>query len=136
VHPEAQKSVQAVLLEYLDYAITIKESPILGDPVKAQIMLQMAQAINYLAPLAQDDKGQELQLKAEEHQMNLQAKQQELAMKEQEHEMKLQHQQNDHALKLQQAQDNHRNSLVQGQQSHEMKLSQQKQAVKKNDTNK
>jgi hypothetical protein len=131
MNPEVQRSVQMVLLEYLDYAMTIKDSNILGDPVKGQIMLQMSQAINYLVPLVQNEKEGELQLKSAETQMNLQSKQAELQMKAQEHQMKMQQSQNEHAMKLQQSHDNHQNSLVQGQQSHQAKLAMQKQQPSK-----
>lgn len=50
VHP--QELLTQVVMEYMDFALTIKTSPILGDTVKSQIMVQMAQSISYLYPMA------------------------------------------------------------------------------------
>jgi hypothetical protein len=129
-------TIDQVIQAYMENALDVKNDTILNLEKKSQAMLQMAQALNYLVPLATNNQESELQMKAQEHQMTLSVKQQELQMKQQEHQMKLQQSQDNHQQKLQQTQDNHQNSLVQSQQAHETKLSQQKQAVNNNDSNK
>jgi hypothetical protein len=129
-------TIDQVIQAYMQNALEVQGDTILNLEKKSQAMLQMAQALNYLVPLATNNQAAELQMKAQEHEMTLSVKQQELQMKQQEHQMKLQQSQDNHQQKLQQTQDNHQNSLVQSQQAHETKLSQQKQAVNKNDSNK
>jgi hypothetical protein len=128
-------TIDQVIQAYMQNALDI-QSQNLDVPVKAQAMLQMAQALNYLVPLATNNQQAELEMKAQEHQMNLQSKQAELAMKQQEHEMKLAHSQQENAMKLQQAQDHHANSLVQSQQSHATKLEQMKSVQSSKNTEK
>jgi hypothetical protein len=122
-------TIEQVIQAYMQTALAVQGDPNLNLQVKSQAMLQMAQALSTLVPLTTADNGQaELQMKAQEHQMNLAMKQKELEMKQQEHVMKLQHSQAENEMKLQQAQQNHANSLVQSQQSHQVKLQQSAQS--------
>ena len=130
-----QVTLEQVIAEYMDFAVSVKNDPNLNLDKKSQAMLQTAQALATLVPLASNDKEAELQLKAKEHEMNMQSKQQEMAMKRDEHLMKLQQSQADHNMKLQHAQENHQNSLVQSQQSHETKLKQANEEGGKKDAN-
>jgi hypothetical protein len=141
--PDPIEMLPEVVNQYMDYAIGTKNNAELGETEKASIMLQMAQAINYLVPLLKDDaqndlmmKQAELQLKAQEHQMNMQMKQAELEMKQQEHGLKLEHTQAENQLKLQQQQETHQHTLVQSQESHKSKMEQQKQAAQLKPTSK
>jgi hypothetical protein len=127
-------TIDQVIQAYMQNALEVKDDTILNLEKKSQAMLQMAQALNYLVPLATNNQAAELQMKAQEHQMTLSVKQQELEMKQQEHQMKLQQSQDNHQQKLQQASDNHQNSLVQSQQAHESRLVQQQQTQKANDS--
>jgi hypothetical protein len=137
---EAVDMVEDVALAYMDYVIGIKNNKELDESVRATILLQMSQSINYLVPLLNNDKEQEMQLKREEHQMNMEMKQAELQFKQQEHEMKLSHSQAENQMKLQhtqatnqqllqQNQENHTNNIVQSQIGHEQKMEQGKQAA-------
>jgi hypothetical protein len=145
--PDPMEALSHVVLSYMDYTTGIKNNKELAEPVRASIMLQMAQAINYFVPLLRDDSQMEmqkmqaeLQLKREEHQMNMEMKQAEMQFKQQEMEMKLNHSQQENAMKLQhteqqnqmqiqQGKENHEHSIVQSQESHESKMEQQKQAA-------
>jgi hypothetical protein len=127
-------TIDQVIQAYMEHALAVKESTMLNLDKQSQAMLQMAQALNYLVPLATNNQAAELQMKAQEHQMTLSIKQQELEMKQQEHQMKLQQSQDNHQQKLQQTNDNHQNSLVQSQQAHESRLVQQQQAQKANES--
>jgi hypothetical protein len=127
-------TIDQVIQAYMENALDVKNDTILNLEKKSQAMLQMAQALNYLVPLATNNQEAELQMKAQEHEMTLSVKQQELQMKQQEHQMKLQQSQDNHQQKLQQASDNHQNSLVQSQQAHESRLVQQQQAQKANNS--
>jgi hypothetical protein len=121
---------EQLINEYAMFALEVRNDAVLSVPVKAQTMLQIAQALAQLVPLMAGPQA-ELEMRQQEHAMNLEMKRQELGMKAQEHEMKLQQSQADHQLKLQQSQDNHQNSLVQSQESHKQKLSQSpKETVK------
>lgn len=138
-------ALQEMIMQYIDYANGVKNDTTLGHPVKAQIMVQMAQAVNYLVPLIPNDqdmqmKQAELQMKFEEQQanlqfkqqemqMNLEMKQQEMQMKAQENQMKQQQQQEQHHQKMQQQEQNNQLSLVQSQQQHEVSMEQTKQAA-------
>lgn len=124
-------TIEQVIQAYMQNALAVQADPNLNLQVKSQAMLQMAQALGTLVPLTTNDNGQaELQMKSQEHQMNLEMKQAELQMKAQEHQMKMQHSQAENEMKLQQAQDNHESKLIQGQQSHETKLTQAKESTK------
>jgi hypothetical protein len=100
-----QLTIDQVIQAYMQHALTVQGDQMLNVDKKSQAMLQMAQALSYLVPLATNDSEAELQMKAQEHQMNLQAKQAEIEFKHQEH-----------AMKMQQADDKHRQSLVMQQQ--------------------
>lgn len=108
--------LEQLIAQYIQYASSIVQNQNLGDNVKPDMLLKMAQSLNTLVPLGTQgqDKQVELELKAREHQMTLQAKQAELEFKAQEH-----------GMKMRQAQENHEHSLVRGQQAHQMKLAQQ-----------
>jgi hypothetical protein len=129
MNPEQELiTLEQVIQAYMQNALAVKASQQLNLDVKSQAMLQMAQALGTLVPLTTADNGQaELQMKAQEHQMNLAMKQEEMKMKAQEHAMKLQHSQAENEMKLQQSQQNHEASLVQSQQSHQTKLAQTQQ---------
>lgn len=128
--------IEEVITEYAQFALRTAKRDDLDAPVQSQILLQQAQALSTLVPLLKDDSQvelmkaeQELELKREEMDMNMQMKQAELEMKQQEHSMKLQFSQEENQLKLQQQQENHQNNLVQSQESHQTKIEQQKQAA-------
>jgi hypothetical protein len=98
--PDPMEALSHVVLSYMDYTTGIKNNKELAEPVRASIMLQMAQAINYFVPLLRDDSQMEMQkmqaeleMKKQEHQMNMEMKQAEMQMKQQEMEMKLNHSQ-------------------------------------------
>lgn len=97
-------TIDQVIQAYMQHALMVQGDQMLNIDKKSQAMLQMAQALNYLVPLATNDSEAELEMKTREHQMNLQAKQQELEFKQQEHIMKLQQSQETHAAKLIQSQ--------------------------------
>jgi len=123
-------TLEQVIQAYMQNALAVQADQNLNLQVKSQAMLQMAQALGTLVPLTTADNGQaELQMKAQEHQMNLEMKQAELGMKQQEHAMKLQHSQSENEMKLTQARDNHVLSLAQNQESHQTKLSQAQQTA-------
>ena len=101
-----------LIVEYVQFASETKNSTTLGEPVKAQIMLQMAQALNVLVPLAgsgqdqlvqqqadmqmaQQKHAQDMQIQAERHQA-------ELAKADQKHQMDLVHQDQKHTMALEQ----------------------------------
>jgi hypothetical protein len=145
--PDPMEALSHVVLSYMDYTTGIKNNKELAEPVRASIMLQMAQAINYFVPLLRDDSQMEMQkmqaeleMKKQEHQMNMEMKQAEMQFKQQEMEMKLNHSQQENQMKLQhteqqnqmqlqQSQESHQHSIVQGQESHQSKMEQQKQAA-------
>jgi hypothetical protein len=145
--PDPMEALSHVVLSYMDYTTGIKNNKELAEPVRASIMLQMAQAINYFVPLLRDDSQMELQkmqaeleMKKQEHQMNMEMKQAEMQFKQQEMEMKLSHSQQENQMKLQhteqqnqmqlqQGKENHEHSIVQSQESHQSKMEQQKQAA-------
>jgi hypothetical protein len=96
--------------QYAEFAIQVKNSQTLGEPVKAQIMLQMAQALSSLVPLAG---GQQDQIVQQQHQMDLEK----------------------HQAEQQKAAQNHQMGLVQKEQQHQIALkqkAQQKPEVKNN----
>lgn len=95
-----------LIMEYIQYTSGIVQNPNLGDNVKPQMLLQMAQALNVLVPLTQNDQQAELEMKSQEHQMTLQAKQAELEFKAQEHGLKLRQAQETHQMKLSQQKPN------------------------------
>lgn len=106
-------TLDQVIQAYMDQALAIKDDKMLNLDKKSQAMLQMAQALASLVPLATNDKEQELALKAQEHQMNMQVKQAELQMKAEEHRMKLEQSNQSHSLKLQQTAQSHAQNLQQ-----------------------
>lgn len=107
--------IDQLVAEYVDFALQVKNDPNLNRDVKSQIMLQQAQALAQLVPLMNGQEA-ELQMKQQEHAMNIEMKQQELAFKREEHQMKLQQSQSSHMMKLQQAQESHQSALVQSEQ--------------------
>ena len=81
--------MEEVLLAYIEYSLRIKNDPNLGEQIRSQILLQMAQSLNYLVPLANgstdvmlqqqqavDKHNQELQMAQEKHQADLEMQQQ------------------------------------------------------------
>jgi hypothetical protein len=144
---DPREMLSEVANQYMDFAIEVKNNESLDIPLRAQIMVQMSQALNYMIPLLKDDgqadmmmKQQELELKQQEHEMNMQMKQAELEfkqqemqlnlqMKQQEQQMKLQQSQQQNQIKLQQQQENHQHNIVQSHESHQHKMVQDKQAA-------
>lgn len=138
--------------QYMDYAIQTKNNAQLNEQVKAQIMVQMAQAINYLVPLIPND--QEMQMKQAELQMKFQEQQMQMEMKQQEHQMDLQFKQEEMQLKMQESQikaqataqqtqqkiiqneQTHQQKIVQTKESHKQQMEQQKQASQLKQTQK
>lgn len=127
-------TIEQVIQAYMQNALAVQADQNLNLQVKSQAMLQMAQALSALVPLTTNNAEAELQMKAQEHQMNLQMKQAELGMKQQEHALKLQHSQAENEMKLQQSQQNHAASLIQSQQSHQTKLAQVQESAQSKPT--
>lgn len=137
--PDPVEALPMVILDYLDFATETRNDKALGAPVRATVMLQIAQAINYLVPLlpVQDEtKQQDMQLKVAEFQMNAQEREQELQLRQQEHQMdmqmkqeELQFKQQEAQMKLQQSAQEHQQKLVQNEQMNEQKVEQAKQAA-------
>lgn len=134
--PDTTLVLEDMVLQYVDYAVGVKNDLTLNHQVKSKIMLDMAQAVGYLVPLMKDDaqndlmmKQAELEMKGQEMQMDMEMKKAELELKREEHSMKLQHSQQEQQMKMKHQEENHQHSLVQNQQSHESKMEQQKQAA-------
>lgn len=89
--------LEQLTLEYIQYTSSIVQNPNLGDNVKTQFLLQMAQALNVLVPLVQNSDEVEQQLAIEKHQ-------QELQMAREKHQMDLQVSQDKHVMAQQQKQ--------------------------------
>ena len=120
--------------QYAEFAIQVKNSQTLGEPVKAQIMLQMAQALSSLVPLAG---GQQDQIVQHQHQMDLEKQKhiQQMQMAQQKHDQAMQIQLEKHQAEQQKAAQNHQMGLVQKEQQHQIALkqkAQQKPEVKNN----
>jgi len=143
-HPDAALQDQAdmqidpmellpeLIVDYIDYAVKVKEDGTIGHPVKSKTLSEMATAISTLVSLLQND-GQ--------------AQQAELMMKAQQHALQLQQQQEKHQAEMQQSAEKHqlemaklqahlegdaiRNTqgIIHAQQQHETKIQQQKQAA-------
>lgn len=117
--------------QYAEFAIQVKNSQTLGEPVKAQIMLQMAQALSSLVPLVG---GQQDQIVQQEHQMELEKQKhiQQMQMAQQKHDQEMQIQLEKHQADQQKAAQSHQMGLVQKEQQHQMGLQQaQAQAKQK-----
>ena len=137
--PDPVDALPMIILDYLDFATETRNDKALGAPVRSQVMLQIAQAINYLVPLLPKDDPQaeqDMQLKIAEFEMNTQVKQQELEFKQQEHQMNLQFKEQEMQLKmqeqqmkLQQQEQTHMQKLVQNEQLGEQKVEQAKKAA-------
>ena len=120
--------------QYAEFAIQVKNSQTLGEPVKAQIMLQMAQALSSLVPLAG---GHQDQIVQQQHQMDLEKQKpiQQMQMAQQKHDQEMQIQLEKHQAEQQKAAQNHQMGLVQKEQQHQIALkqkAQQKPEVKNN----
>lgn len=121
--PQEQQSLldplqvlEEITLQYMDFAIGTKNNPQLNEQVKSQIMLQMAQALNYLVPMLPASKEMEkspspadlvqkqaeMEMRAQEHAQKLQLKAAEMALKEQQHQQKLIHSEQEHQHRLRQ----------------------------------
>ena len=109
--------------QYAEFAIQVKNSQTLGEPVKAQIMLQMAQALSSLVPLVG---GQQDQIVQQEHQMELEKQKhiQQMQMAQQKHDQEMQIQLEKHQAEQQKAAQNHQMGLVQKEQQHQIALKQ------------
>jgi hypothetical protein len=119
--------IPELVAQYVDFTMSVKNSNTLGEPVKAQIMLQMAQALNALVPLAG---GQQDQVVQQQHEMD---------MAQQKHTQDMQIQMQKHQAELQKADDKHRMDLVHQAEKHqanlEMMKEKSKQVVKKDANN-
>ena len=135
-----------VILDYLDFATETRQDKALAAPVRSQVMLQIAQAINYLVPLlpkADPSQEQEMQLKIAEYQMETQRTEQELQFKQHEFEMTMEmkrqellFKQQEAQMKLQQQEQTHIQKLVQNEQIGEQKVEQAKKAAQTKPHNK
>lgn len=108
--------LEELTLQYMDFAMGVKNDPQLNVQVKAQAMLQMAQALNYLVPMLPSSKeidkapspaelemkAAEMEMRAQEHAQKLQLKAAETALKEQQHQQKLIHNEQEHRQRLRQ----------------------------------
>lgn len=120
VSPEEQQALldpldvlEEITLQYMDFAMGVKNDPQLNVQVKAQAMLQMAQALNYLVPMLPSSK----RIEKEPSPAELEMKAAEMEMRAQEHAQKLQ-------LKATETQQ----KLIHNEQEHQQRLNQQKQA--------
>lgn len=108
--------LEEITLQYMDFVMGVKNDPQLNVQVKAQAMLQMAQALNYLVPMLPASKEMdkapspadlvqkqaEMEMRAQEHAQKLQLKAAEIALKEQQHQQKLIHNEQEHQQRLRQ----------------------------------
>lgn len=108
--------LEELTLQYMDFAMGVKNDPQLNVQVKAQAMLQMAQALNYLVPMLPSSKRiekepspaelvqkqAEMEMRAQEHAQKLQLKAAEVVLKEQQHQQKLIHNEQEHRQRLRQ----------------------------------
>lgn len=113
--------LEELTLQYMDFAIGVKNDPQLNVQVKAQAMLQMAQALNYLVPMLPSSK----RIEKEPSPAELEMKAAEMEMRAQEHAQKLQLKAAETALKEQQ----HQQQLIHAEQEHRQRLRQQRQAA-------
>lgn len=113
--------LEEITLQYMDFALGTKNNPQLNEQVKSQIMLQMAQALNYLIPMLPASK----EIDKAPSPVDLVQKQAEMEMRAQEHAQKLQLKATETALKEQQ----HQQKLIHNEQQHQQRMQQQKQAA-------
>jgi hypothetical protein len=100
--------IPELVAQYVDFTMAVKNSQTLGESMKSQIMLQMAQALNVLVPLAGGQQDQvvqqqhEMDLDKQKHaqdmQIQLEKHQADLAKADQKHQMDLAHQEQKHQL--------------------------------------
>jgi hypothetical protein len=156
---EPQAILSELVLQYMDFAMQIKDDQGLNMATKTQSLVQMAQALNYLVPMIKDGEEQQmkhmefqlkeeeqqanLQMKSQEHEMNLQFKREELQLKMQELQMKMEAQKQQQQIKNQQAQlqaanqqQKHNQQLVQNEEKHKIQKEQAKQASQSKPVNK
>lgn len=112
--------LEEITLQYMDFVMGVKNDPQLNVQVKAQAMLQMAQALNYLVPMLPSSK----RIEKEPSPAELEMKAAEMEMRMREHEQKLQLKAAETALKEQQ----HQQKLIHAEQQHQQRLNQQRQA--------
>lgn len=134
--PQAMEMLNEVILQYMDFAIGIKNDNELDKGLKSKIMAEQAGAISSLVPLLTNNgememakMRHEMDLKYQEHEMDMQIKAQEMEMKKQEMQLKLQMQAQQNQMKMKQQEEQHQTKLVQSEESHQTKLHQQKQAA-------
>lgn len=108
--------LEEITLQYMDFAMGVKNDPQLNVQVKAQAMLQMAQALNYLVPMLPSSK----RIEKEPSPADLVQKQAEMEMRAQEHAQKLQLKEAEVVLKEQQ--------LIHNEREHQQRMRQQRQA--------
>lgn len=109
--------LEEITLQYMDFAMGVKNDPQLNVQVKAQAMLQMAQALNYLVPMLPSSK----RIEKEPSPADLVQKQAEMEMRAQEHAQKLQLKEAEVVLKEQQ--------LIHNEREHQQRMRQQRQAA-------
>lgn len=144
--PDPMETLPLVLLSYMEHVEEIKGNPTLDEVVRATILSQMAQSINYLVPLlpkADPSREMDMQMKVAEFEMNEQSRQAEMQMKREMHQMDMQMRQDElqfkeaeSKLKLQQQQEQHQQKLVQSKEQGELKAQQVKQAAQLKPTSK
>lgn len=120
--------------QYAEFAIEVKNSQTLGEPVKADIMLKMAQALSSLVPLAG---GQQDQIVQQQHQMELEKQKhiQQLQMAQQKHDQEMQIQLEKHQAEQNKAAQDHQMGLVQKEQQHQIALKQKAEQKPKAEVN-
>lgn len=118
VSPEDQQALldpldvlEEITLQYMDFVMGVKNDPQLNVHIKAQAMLQMAQALNYLVPMLPSSKqiekepspaelemkAAEMEMRMREHEQKFQLKAAETALKEQQHQQELIHNEQQHS---------------------------------------
>lgn len=113
--------LEELTLQYMDFAMGVKNDPQLNVQIKAQAMLHMAQALNYLIPMLPSSKEidkapspvdlvqkqAEMEMRVQEHAQKLQLKAAETALKERQHQQKLIHNEQEHRQRLRQQNKRH-----------------------------
>lgn len=140
--------INELVLQYIQFAEEIRNDQVIAPTVKGTVLLQLAQSLNYLVPLASGGQDQALQAQqqADQHAQQMQMAQQkhqaDMQMAQEKHALEIQKAQAEHQMKQQHAQDNHHMGLVTKQQQANQAQSiakeaqtNKQQAVKKNANN-
>lgn len=104
--------INELILQYIELATEIRHDVTLGPPVKGTVLLQLAQALSSLVPLATQGEEQALQ---QQQQMDQAQKQhaQQMQMAQQKHDQQLQITAQKHALDMQKVQESHQMQMKQ-----------------------